>query len=165
MASSCWSSILFPFFKPWLAVMGPGMQGRGVIQVGGHIRLHGTPHLPPEAGSRLAYVVRSATGGSVEAVAYLPRSLSDPCYESPPGCPNLVVFSNLAYGQYQVSLEEHTSGYTPAADAPASRHTMAVFGGRHSGTARAEKYPVGAPAVVTIDSAHSRQEITLNFPA
>jgi hypothetical protein len=91
--------------------------------------------------------------------------MSDPCYENPQGCPNLVVFNNLTYGQYHVSLEEHTSAYTLAADATSSRHTMAVFGGQPPATAGAGKYPVGAPAVVTIDSAHPRQEITLNFPA
>lgn len=157
-------STLFPFFRPWLAIMGGGVRARGTLQVTGHAQLRGPQHPELPEPFHIGYVLRDVKSGRLEAVAYFGRLAADPCYESPPGCPQLAVFAGLEFGQYYVSMEAHDDLFRQTGGAEGKKVLLSNFGMASSEPGRQAQFDPGQTTEVVLDARHPRSDIVLNFP-
>jgi hypothetical protein len=157
-------STLFPFFRPWLAIMGGGVRARGTLQVRGNVQVRGPQHPDLPNPFHIGYVVRDAKTGRLEAVAYFGQQVSDPCYESPQGCPQLAVFAGLDFGQYFVSIEAHDDLFRQTGGVQGKTVLLSNFGMASSEPGRQAQFDPGQTTEVVIDATHKRSEILLNFP-
>ena len=158
-------STLFPFFRPWLAIMGGGVRARGTLQVEGHVQLRGPQHPELPNPFHIGYVLRDVKSGTLEAVAYFGRLASDPCYESPQGCPQLAVFAGLDFGQYFVSIEAHDDLFRQTAGVRGGKPVvLSNFGKALSENGGQGQFDPGQTTEVVLDATHPRSDIVLNFP-